>query len=251
MNILFNKRILLLAAALIFGGYAVWSGASLGWTQFSANLTYIVIAVFFLGMMVSSQQYEEDLVSKTERLISSFLFSYILFFRLFYVPLSNLLFKKLIKETFFGSDMLALFLFLIFFFLFGTAFLVLNSYTRIGFLGKWTFLNNAKVFFVLRFFFVAFLGAFLMLYVRNSFFSIKYSYYINNILPAATCGWSYVEYPNFIFSGHDISGENVCLYNFAKDREDSKYCSLILDESIKKECVRNISESLSEENKQN
>lgn len=242
VNIILNKRILLLIASLAFGLFVVQTGAHLGWTPFSAYLTYVAFSIFFLGMMVSNQQYEEDIISKAERLISSFLFSYILFFRLIYAPLSGFFFGKLIKEASFFSDILALFLFLIFFFLFGTAFLVLNSYTRSGLLGRLTFFNNAKVFFVLRFFFFAIIGIFAMLYLRNSFFSIKNSNYINSLLPASTCGWSYAQYPNFLFAGSNVSGENVCLLYYAKDKNDPKYCGLILGEEIKKECLDSVSQ---------
>jgi hypothetical protein len=236
-----NKRIFLLIASLVFGLFAVWGGARLGWTPLSANLTYAAAAIFFLGIMISSQQYEEDVISKAERLLSAFLFSYILFFRLLYAPISNLFFGKLIKEASFFADTLALFLFLLFFFLFGTSFLILNSYTRIGFLRKWTFFNNEKMFFILRFFFIAFVGIFVMLYARNSFFSLKNSNYINGVLTSATCGWAFRDHIDPLQSGRVISGENVCLFYFAKDKQDPEDCKLILDEEIKNRCIDYVS----------
>ncbi|MFA5925350.1 MAG: hypothetical protein WC831_00285 [Parcubacteria group bacterium] len=241
VKILLNKRVLLLAASLFFGLLVVWTGAFLGWSPFSANLTFVVLLIFFLGIMVSSQQYEEDAISKVERIISSFLFSYILFFRLLYAPLSKFFFGYLIRETSFLADTLALILFLLFFFLFGTAFLVLNSYSRLGFLGHWKFFNNPAAFFILRFFFVAFLGIFAMIYIRNSFFSLKNSYYINKIIPPSTCGWTYSRFSGVLSLDRSVSGENICLLLFAKDRNDLKYCSLILDEEVKSKCIENVS----------
>lgn len=240
IKMILNKRILLLAASLIFGAFVVWGGAHLGWSSFSANLTYLILSIFFLGMMVSSQQYEEDVISIVERVVSSFLFSYLLFFRLLYAPLSDFFFRKLIDKVSFFADTLALFLFLIFFFLFGTTFLVLNTFSRQGLLNQWTFFNNSVAFFILRFFFLALVGVFVMLYARNSFFSVKYSYYINKFLPPSTCGWSYKEYPNYPIEGRSVSGENACLFKYAQDLGDAKYCELILDEDVKKECAENI-----------
>ena len=232
-----NKRIILLLISFVVGIGAVWGLAYVSWGPLAAYLAYIILTIYFLGLIVSHQQYEEDIFGKIERVAGSFLFSYIIFFRLIYAPLSQLFFVNLIKESSFFADLLALLLFMLFFFLFGTAFLVFSSYARMGFLPHWRFFNNEKMFFVLRAFFVAAAGIFLMLYIRNSFFSIKNSYYINKILPASSCGWTYVQYPNFMSLGQTAEGRDVCLYNYAQDRADIKFCRLIDSPDVKETCT--------------
>ena len=232
-----NKRILILISSAALGILTVYGLTFATWTPMTAYLTYLLLAFFFLGVLVSSQQYEEDSFSKIERVVSAFLFSYIMFFRLLYAPLNQFFFGILIKDISFASDVLRLFLFLIFFFLFGTAFLIFNSYARFGFLSRCIIFNNPKSFLVLRIFLVSAVGIFLMLYIRNSFFSIKHSALMNKILPPQTCNWAYAKYPNFLNLGFAAKGRSVCLFSYAQDQYDMKYCDYIKEGAMREMCV--------------
>lgn len=231
-----NKRLAILISSALIAIIVIWGLSQASWTPTSAYLIYAALAVFFLGMLVSNQQYEEDIFSKIERTVSAFLLSYVIFFRFFYAPLSQFFFGSLITKSSFVADLLSLVLFAIFFVLFGTAFLVLNAYARSGFLSHWRIFNNEKAFFVLRGLFFAAVMIFSLLYLRNSFFSISRSYYMNKILPPATCNWTYIKYPNFLMMSRTIAGRDVCLYNYAQDQYDSKYCSLIKDNETREIC---------------
>ena len=233
-----NKRLTILFVSLAVAIFSVWIFTQFSWSPISAYLAYAVLAAVFLAILVSNQQFEEDIFSKIERILSAFLFSYIVFFRFLYAPLSQLFFGSLVTKESFFADLLSLVLFIIFFFLFGTAFLVINTYSRLGFLSHWRFFNNEKAFFFLRALFLAVVLIFLLLYLRNSFFSMKNSYYINNVLPPSTCNWTYIKYPNFLSMGRTITGRNVCLYNFSQDRYDRKYCELISDSEARAVCIQ-------------
>lgn len=224
-----NKRIIILISSIIIAVFVVWGFGQIRWSPTLAYLAYVVLAIFFLGTLVSSQQFEEDNFSKIERIVSAFLLSYIVFFRFCYAPISQYFFGTLITKTSFMADLLSLILFAIFFFLFGTAFLVVSGYARTGFLPQWRFFNNEKMFFVLRGLFISAVAIFLLFYLRNSFFSIKNSSPINKILPPLTCNWTYIRYPNFLSMGRTVEGSDVCLYNYSQDKYDPKICALIAD----------------------
>ena len=158
-----NKRSVIFLISIIIAVLAIWSSLQISWSPVSTYSTYAVLAVFFLGILVSNQQYEEDYLSKIERIVSAFLFSYIIFFQSLYRPLSHFFFGTLIKEQSFFADLLSLVLFIIFFFLFGTVFLVINTYSRVGFLSGWRFFNNEKTFLFLRGLFLSAVGISILL----------------------------------------------------------------------------------------
>ncbi|MFA6285092.1 MAG: hypothetical protein WC643_01000 [Parcubacteria group bacterium] len=231
-----NKRLITFAVSIVIAAALVWEVAQISWSPSLAYLAFAVLAFFFLGMLVSSQQYEEDAFSKIERFVSASLLSYIVFFRFFYAPLSQYFFGTLITKISFMADLLSLILFSIFFFLFGTAFLVVNSYARTGFLPQWILFNNEKAFFILRGLFLSAVVIFALFYLRNSFFSVKNSSLIDKVLPPSTCNWAYIKYPNFISTGRTVSGRDVCLYNYSQDKYDPKACDLITDSETRSLC---------------
>jgi len=120
------------------------------WPALLVYLFHIILAVYFLAMLVSNQQYKEDFMAKGERVLSAIFFSYALFLQLAYAPLARYSFGYLIGEKFFLSDVLALFLFLLFAFLFLVSIFVFNSFARQGFLSNWNTFNNPTTYFVLR-----------------------------------------------------------------------------------------------------
>jgi len=231
-----DKRIAFFLSSTVIAVFAVWLLSNVGWTPALAYFAYALLAIFFLGMLVSNQQYEEDLFSKIERIVSAFLFSYIIFFRFIYAPLSQFFFGTLIKKQSFFADLLLLALFIFAFFLFGTIFLVISTYSRVGFLSHWRFFNNEKMFFVLRGLFLAAVIISVLFYLRNSFFSIKNSSYMNKILPPVTCNWTYIKYPNFLMTNRTVAGRDVCLYNLSQDKYDPQICELIADGETKALC---------------
>jgi hypothetical protein len=230
-----NKRLVIFVISTVVAIIVVLALAHISWSPVAAYFMYALLVIFFLGVLVSNQQYEEDSSSKIERMVAAFLFSYLIFFRFLYAPLSQLFFGTLITKQSFFADLLSLVLFIIFFFLFGTTFLVINTYSRVGFLSNWRFFNNEKMFFVLRALFLSAVSIFALFYIRNSFFSIKNSAPINKILPPATCRWTYIRYPNFLSTGRTVSGGDVCLYNYSQDRYDLKICDLIKDDQETKD----------------
>lgn len=142
------------------------------WSPILIFLLHIILAVYFLAVLISNQQYKEDIMAKAERIASAVLFSYSFFIQLLYVPASRYIFGNLVRQRFFLSDFLALSLFLIFIFLFGISAMVTNSSSRIGFLSRWAFLNNATSYFVLRNLFLAALLLTAYLYWQMPFFII-------------------------------------------------------------------------------
>lgn len=233
-----NKRVIISISSIIIAILAVWGFTQVSWNPAEAYLAYAALAIIFLGVLISNQQYEEDIFSKIERFASAFLLSYIVFFRFLYAPLSQFFFGTLITKASFAADLLSLALFVIFFFLFGTVFLVLSAYSRVGFLYQWRLFNNEKIFFFLRGLFLSAVLVFLLFYLRNSFFSIKNSNFINKILPPAMCNWTYVKYPDFLLMGRMVTGRDVCLYNYAQDKYDPKICDLVADGETKALCAQ-------------
>lgn len=140
-----------LAAGLsffLFGGNIFWSAALV-------FLLHVFLAVFFLAVLVSNQQYKEDAAAKAERMLAAIFFSYAFFLQMFYAPLARFFFSSLIEQRNFLSDFLALLLFLFFLFLFLTSTFVLASFSKAGFLPGWTVFNNPTAYFVLRNLFLA------------------------------------------------------------------------------------------------
>jgi hypothetical protein len=159
-----NKRLIILISSIVIAAGFFWGITQISWSSSAGNLAYAVLAIFFLGMLVSNQQYEEDIFSKVERTVSAFLFSYIIFFHFCYVPLSQYFFGTLITKTSFMADLLSLILFMIFFFLCGTIFLVISRFARVGLFSSWRFFNNGMVFFVLRILFIPAVGIFALFF---------------------------------------------------------------------------------------
>lgn len=149
-----KKRLLILIISILIAIFAVWGLTQISWSPTLAYLAYAILAVVFFGVLVSNQQYEEDYFSKAERVVSAFLFSYLVFFQSLYAPLNRFFFGTLVTKQSFFSSLLSLILFGIFFFLFGTTALVLNKYSEVGFLSGWRIFNNEKMFFVFRILFV-------------------------------------------------------------------------------------------------
>jgi len=164
-----KKRLIIFIISVFVAIAAAWFWRQVNPSLISVYLTCAVLAIIFLGIMISNQQYEEDFFSKVERSISAFLFSYIMFFQFLYVPLRQFFFGTLITNESFPADLLALLLFAIFFFLFGTTFLVLNTYSRVGFLTRWRIFNNNAMFYVLRSLFIPAVSIFAMLIIRMYF----------------------------------------------------------------------------------
>jgi hypothetical protein len=162
-----NKRLVIFLISIIIAVLAIWSSLQISWSSVSTYSTYAVLSVFFLGILVSNQQYEEDYLSKIERIVSAFLFSYIIFFQFLYMPLSHFFFGTLITEQSFFADLLSLVFFIIFFFLFGTVFLVINTYSRVGFLSGWRIFNNEKTFLFLRGLFLSAVGVSILLVLHK------------------------------------------------------------------------------------
>lgn len=159
-----NKRLIILASSIVIAVASLRWIMQTGWTPSSVNFIYAALAIFFLAMLVSSQQYEEDIFSKVERAVSAFLFSYIIFFHFSYAPLSKFFFGTLITEASFVADMLSLILFMIFFVLFGTVFLVVSRFARVGLFPSWRFFNNGIVFFISRILFIPAVGIFVLFF---------------------------------------------------------------------------------------
>lgn len=227
-KITISSTIIAILAVLLFSQVA--------WSPVMAHIAYAILVIIFLGVLISNQQCEEDNFSQIERVVSAFLFSYIIFFRFLYAPISRFFLGSFADKPSFAVDLLTLALFSIFFFLFGTTFLVINTYSRVGFFSNWRFFNNEKAFFFLRGLFLAAVVIFFMFYIRNSFFSIKNSLYINKVLPASTCNWTYIKYPNFLSMGREVAGRDVCLYNLSQDKYDPQICELIADGETKELC---------------
>lgn len=157
-----------LAGGLIFGLFANYTA----WSPATVHLSNVALAVYFLAILISNQQYRENLIARIERIVSAGLFSYLVFIQMLYAPMARYFFGYLIQQRFFLSDILALLLFLFFIFLFGTSTLVLNSYSRLGFLSQWTLFNNPTAYFVLRSFWLASVSVTAFLYWQMPFIII-------------------------------------------------------------------------------
>ena len=127
---------------------------------------YITLVIFFLALLISNQQYEEDILSKIERISGALILSYLFFIGLLYLPIREFIFGRLITSVFFLADFLALMLFILFFFLFGTAFWTLSSIARFGFLSRFRIFNNPTAYFVSRSLFIPALAIFALIQIR-------------------------------------------------------------------------------------
>lgn len=159
-----NKRLIILMSSIAIAVFAVWGFGQIDWNPSAGNIAYAFLTIFFLAMLVSNQQYEEDIFSKVERTVSAFLLSYIVFFYFSYAPLSQFFFGTLITKTSFMADLLSLILFMIFFVLFGTVFLVVSRFARVGLFSGWRIFNNEVVFFISRVFFIPAVGIFVLFF---------------------------------------------------------------------------------------
>lgn len=159
-----NKRLAIFIISVLAAVATIWGLTHVGWSSAEINIAYALLAIFFLAMLVSSQQYEEDIFSKVERTASSALLSYIVFFHFLYIPLSQFFFGTLIPQSSFLADLLAMLLFAMFFVLFGTTFLVISRFARVGLFPSWRIFNNEAMFFVLRALFIPAVGIFVLFF---------------------------------------------------------------------------------------
>jgi len=170
-----SKRVITLAIGLIIAVASYFFIISENSSTITGNWNYainLLLAILFFAMMVSNQQFEENTLSKIERITSAFLFSFIILFQMTYVPLANYFFKTLITKSFFLSDILALFFFLLFLSLFIITFFVLNRFSRFGLLTEWVIFNNEKTFFILRSLWLAGIMISVYLYLKSPFLII-------------------------------------------------------------------------------
>lgn len=136
------------------------------------RLTYffhIILFVYFLAVLISNQQFEEDAMAKIERVASSALVAFILFFQMIYAPVARYFFGNLIQKAAFVSDTLALFLFLFFALIFVITAAAASSFSKTGFLSSWKFFNNPTAYFVLRNLWLAAVLMTVFLYWQNPF----------------------------------------------------------------------------------
>jgi len=147
-----NQRIIIIIVSIALAailGFFLWKW-NFAWDKAIIYILHWFLAIFFFAVLVSNQQYEEDAIARIERVGSAVLFSYSFFIQMLYAPLARYFLGYLIQQKFFLSDVLALLFFLFFLFLFGTLAMVLNSYSRFGFLSQWSFFNNPTAYFALR-----------------------------------------------------------------------------------------------------
>lgn len=161
-----QSRIFVLILSLLFGLATLAALFNVEWDPILKILVYVMLILFFLALLISNQQYEEDVVSKIERMAGAFLLTYIFFISLLYIPIREFIFGQLVTSAFFLADFLALMLFILFFFLFGTAFLTLKSMARFGLFPRWRIFNNPTAYFVSRILLVPALIIFVLIQIR-------------------------------------------------------------------------------------
>lgn len=161
-----KNRVFTLILSLAFGLAALAALFNVEWDPILKISVYITLVIFFLALLISNQQYEEDILSKIERISSALILSYLFFIGLLYLPIREFIFGRLITSVFFLADFLALMLFILFFFLFGTAFWTLSSIARFGFLSRWRIFNNPTAFFVSRSLFIPALVIFALIQIK-------------------------------------------------------------------------------------
>lgn len=161
-----KNRNFLSILSVAFGLATLAALFNIEWDPILKILVYLTLFILFFVLLISNQQFEEDIMSKIERTSGAFLLSYLFFIGLLYLPIREFIFGQLITSAFFLADLLALLLFIFFFFLFGTAFLTLNSMARFGFLSRWRIFNNPTAFFVSRSLFVPALVIFALIQIK-------------------------------------------------------------------------------------
>lgn len=144
----------------------------INWNGKLTYILHIIFFVYFLAVLISNQQYQEDIVAKIERFLSSMLISYIFFFQMIYVPVAQYFFGNLIRKTTFFSDTLALSFFLFFTLIFVVALVTINSFSKTGFFFSWKFFNNPTAYFVLRNLWLAAVLIVIFLYWQKPFLII-------------------------------------------------------------------------------
>jgi len=142
------------------------------WDEKLAYFLHTALFVYFLAVLISNQQYEEDTMAKIERIFSSALVSFTFFFQMIYAPMARYFFGNMIHKAAFFSDTLALFLFLFFAFIFVIAAAAASSFSSTGFLSGWKFFNNPTAYFVLRNLWLAAVLMAVFLYWKNPFLII-------------------------------------------------------------------------------
>ncbi len=158
------------ALAAILGLFLVKGNIS--WDGRLEYVAQIILFIFFLGILVSNQQFEEDVIAKIERIVSSILVSFVFFLQLIYVPVARFFFGNLIQKAAFFPDTLALFFFLFFSVIFIIAAVAASSFSKTGFLANWKIFNNQTAYFVLRNLWMAAVLLTIYLYQKDFFLII-------------------------------------------------------------------------------
>jgi hypothetical protein len=169
-----GQRIFSLAISVVLSiilGFFLIKG-DVSWDGRLAYFLHAILFVYFLAVLVSNQQFEEDAMAKIERIFSSALIAFIFFFQMLYAPVARYFFGNLIQKAAFISDTLALFLFLFFALIFVIAAAAASSFSRTGFLSSWKFFNNPTAYFVLRNLWIAAVLMAIFLYWQNPFIII-------------------------------------------------------------------------------
>jgi hypothetical protein len=142
------------------------------WQGRLSYFMHAILFIYFLAVLISNQQFEEDTMAKIERSFSSLFASFIFLFQMIYAPLARYFFGNLIQKAAFLPDILALFFFLFFVLVFVIAAVAANSFSKTGFLSGWKLFNNPTAYFVLRNFWLAAVFMTIFLYWQKPFLII-------------------------------------------------------------------------------
>ena len=87
---------------IILGFFVMRGGVD--WDEKLAYFLHTALFVYFLAVLISNQQYEEDTMAKIERIFSSALVSFTFFFQMIYAPMARYFFGNMIhKAAFFPT----------------------------------------------------------------------------------------------------------------------------------------------------
>jgi len=142
------------------------------WQGRLSYFMHMILFMYFLAVLISNQQFEEDTMAKIERIFSSIFVSFVFLFQMIYAPLARYFFGNMIQKAAFLPDILALFFFLFFVLVFIIAAVAASSFSKTGFLSNWKFFNNQTAYFVLRNFWLAAVFMTIFLYWQKPFLII-------------------------------------------------------------------------------
>ncbi len=165
-----SRQIILVASfsiAIVLTSALVYFGFS--WNRTAQYLAWTLLAIFFLGMLVSNQEFEEDALASAERAASSALLSFAVLMELVYFPIADYVFGEMIRSRFFLADLLAFFLFL--FFAVGTVIMaiILSRTARYSLFPSLTVFRSEQAFSALRLFFLPAVFLAVYLYILSPF----------------------------------------------------------------------------------